>query len=349
MHHHIFAVAACTALAPTLPTAPGGTQAPPPAIGTPSALLDAVVEAAVACLRVQGADACDGDLAWCDGSSRAALERQLSGLRGRKLAWWLDAPQPLRAAYARGSRLDVSVVALPAGTALPASAYPPDSLVLATPLLGEPAVHRPGGSGRSLLAETVTSLAGGDLQWTGAPGAASALLQVVLLPPSLRFSDGEAAATAAAADLPIEVAASDLVQVERPPPGGWEPASGGAGVAMPDDAPELLARLAKKVGGLDAPLAVIVRRALSSRLYPRALTKELGVSPVRGMLLYGPPGCGKTLLAREICTALGAREPKIVNGPEMMSKYVGDSEQFIRSLFAEAEAGQAEDALSARR
>ncbi|EOD40654.1 hypothetical protein EMIHUDRAFT_222365 [Emiliania huxleyi CCMP1516] len=286
MQHHIFAVAACTALAPTLPTAPGGTQAPPPAIGTPSALLDAVVEAAVACLRVQGADACDGDLAWCDGSSRAALERQLSGLRGRKLAWWLDAPQPLRAAYARGSRLDVSVVALPAGTALPASAYPPDSLVLATPLLGEPAVHRPGSSGRSLLAETVTSLAGGDLQWTGAPGAASALLQV-----------------------------------ERPPPGGWEPASGGAGVAMPDDAPELLARLAKKVGGLDAPLAVIVRRALSSRLYPRALTKELGVSPVRGMLLYGPPGCGKTLLAREICTALGAREPKIVNGPEMMSKY----------------------------
>ena len=51
---------------------------------------------------------------------------------------------------------------------------------------------------------------------------------------------------------------------------------------------------------------------------------------------------GKTLLAREICGALGAREPKIVNGPEMMSKYVGDSEQFIRSLFVEAEIEQAE-------
>ena len=61
---------------------------------------------------------------------------------------------------------------------------------------------------------------------------------------------------------------------------------------------------------------------------------------MRGMLLYGPPGCGKTLLAREIAGAMGAREPKIVNGPEMMSKFVGDSEQFIRGLFAEAEVEQ---------
>ena len=61
------------------------------------------------------------------------------------------------------------------------------------------------------------------------------------------------------------------------------------------------------------------------------------------MLLYGPPGCGKTLLAREIAAAMGAREPKIVNGPEMMSKYVGDSEQFIRGLFAEAEVEQQAD------
>ena len=98
----------------------------------------------------------------------------------------------------------------------------------------------------------------------------------------------------------------------------WE-AENTAGT-MPDDAPQLLSRLSNKVGGLDGPLATIVRRALASRLYPPAITKELGISPVRGMLLYGPPGCGKTLLAREITSALGAREPKIVNGPEMMSK-----------------------------
>jgi vesicle-fusing ATPase len=82
--------------------------------------------------------------------------------------------------------------------------------------------------------------------------------------------------------------------------------------------------------------------ALASRLYPAALTRELGLAPVRGMLLYGPPGCGKTLLAREITRALGARDPKIVNGPEMMSKYVGDSEQYIRALFADAELEQSE-------
>ena len=83
-----------------------------------------------------------------------------------------------------------------------------------------------------------------------------------------------------------------------------------------------------------------VRRALASRLYPRALAADLGLPPVRGLLLFGAPGCGKTLVAREIASALGAREPKIVSGPEMMSKYVGDSEAFIRGLFGDAELEQ---------
>merc|ERR1719262_1852629 len=55
------------------------------------------------------------------------------------------------------------------------------------------------------------------------------------------------------------------------------------------------------------------------------------------MLLYGPPGTGKTLLGRQIGKYLNAREPKIINGPEVLNKYVGQSEENIRKLFEDAE------------
>lgn len=61
---------------------------------------------------------------------------------------------------------------------------------------------------------------------------------------------------------------------------------------------------------------------------------------MKGILLFGPPGCGKTLMARQIGKMLNAREPKIVNGPEILNKYVGESEANIRKLFAEAEEEQ---------
>src|SRR6478609_9652818 len=57
----------------------------------------------------------------------------------------------------------------------------------------------------------------------------------------------------------------------------------------------------------------------------------------RGILLYGPPGTGKTLMARQIGKMLNAREPIIVNGPEVLNKFVGQSEENIRKLFAAAE------------
>jgi SpoVK/Ycf46/Vps4 family AAA+-type ATPase len=56
-----------------------------------------------------------------------------------------------------------------------------------------------------------------------------------------------------------------------------------------------------------------------------------------GILLHGPPGTGKTLIARQIGKMLNAREPKIVNGPEILNKYVGASEENIRKLFEDAE------------
>jgi len=96
------------------------------------------------------------------------------------------------------------------------------------------------------------------------------------------------------------------------------------------------------IGGLDAEFNQIFRRAFASRIWPAHIIKQMGINHVRGMLLYGPPGCGKTLIARQIGKVLNAREPKIVNGPEILNKYVGGSEEKVRELFAEAEKEQLE-------
>jgi vesicle-fusing ATPase len=96
------------------------------------------------------------------------------------------------------------------------------------------------------------------------------------------------------------------------------------------------------IGGLDAEFNQIFRRAFASRIWPAHIIQQMGINHVRGMLLFGPPGCGKTLIARQIGKALNAREPKIVNGPEILNKYVGGSEEKIRELFAEAEKEQIE-------
>lgn len=92
------------------------------------------------------------------------------------------------------------------------------------------------------------------------------------------------------------------------------------------------------VGGLDKEFTKIFRRAFASRIFPPSVIEKLGISHVKGLLLYGPPGTGKTLIARKIGTMLNAKEPKIVNGPEVLSKYVGSSEENIRNLFKDAEA-----------
>lgn len=67
------------------------------------------------------------------------------------------------------------------------------------------------------------------------------------------------------------------------------------------------------------------------------LISQIGCKHVKGILLYGPPGTGKTLMARQIGQMLNAREPKIVNGPQILDKYVGESEANVRRLFADAE------------
>lgn len=91
------------------------------------------------------------------------------------------------------------------------------------------------------------------------------------------------------------------------------------------------------IGGLDDEFSTIFRRAFASRIFPPNLIEQLGIMHVKGILLYGPPGTGKTLIARQIGKMLQAREPKVINGPEVLNKYVGQSEENIRKMFADAE------------
>jgi len=63
----------------------------------------------------------------------------------------------------------------------------------------------------------------------------------------------------------------------------------------------------------------------------------MGIKPPKGALIYGPPGCGKTLLARALATESGANMI-LVRGPEILSKWVGESEKAVREIFRKAKA-----------
>jgi vesicle-fusing ATPase len=80
------------------------------------------------------------------------------------------------------------------------------------------------------------------------------------------------------------------------------------------------------IGGLDEQLTSLFRRAFASRRLPHSIVEKFGIKHVKGILLYGPPGTGKTLIARQLAKSLSAKSLTIVNGPEVFSKYVGESE-----------------------
>ena len=89
------------------------------------------------------------------------------------------------------------------------------------------------------------------------------------------------------------------------------------------------------VGGLDREIQR-VREMVELPLRHPSLFKRLGIDPPKGVLLRGPPGCGKTLLARAVANESEAHFISI-NGPEIMSKFYGESEKKLRKLFVEAE------------
>jgi vesicle-fusing ATPase len=109
------------------------------------------------------------------------------------------------------------------------------------------------------------------------------------------------------------------------------------------------------LGGLQNEIQSIIRRVLDGRQRTTSSDSDdntssssssselqtmldLGLSPVRGLLLYGKPGTGKTALAREISRLLTDRPPKIIAAPELLDRWVGGTESCVRELFIDAEA-----------
>ena len=90
----------------------------------------------------------------------------------------------------------------------------------------------------------------------------------------------------------------------------------------------------KEIGGLSQQLQTLIEMTEIPLNNPN-LFKSMGIEPPRGILLYGPPGCGKTLIAKALASESKAHFLSI-NGPEIMSKYYGETEAKLRAIFKEA-------------
>ncbi len=108
----------------------------------------------------------------------------------------------------------------------------------------------------------------------------------------------------------------------RPKAGDSPPAEHTAGATYED------------IGGLDEELE-LVRETIELPLSEPEVFTRLGVDPPKGVLLYGPPGTGKTLIARAVANEVDATFIT-VDGPEIMSKYKGESEERLREVFERA-------------
>jgi len=89
------------------------------------------------------------------------------------------------------------------------------------------------------------------------------------------------------------------------------------------------------IGGLGKEIARVREMVELPLRYPQ-LFEQVGVDPPKGLLLYGPPGCGKTLIARTVAQESGVHFIN-VNGPEIIQQHYGESEEKLRQIFEEAQ------------
>jgi transitional endoplasmic reticulum ATPase len=126
----------------------------------------------------------------------------------------------------------------------------------------------------------------------------------------------------------VVVTDSTEITISEKPAEQIHEGGGGASEGSPDVTYE-------DIGGLDRELEQ-VREMIELPMRHPELFQQLGIEPPKGVLLHGPPGTGKTLMAKAVANEIDAHFDTI-SGPEIMSKYYGESEERLREVFEEAE------------
>ncbi len=131
-----------------------------------------------------------------------------------------------------------------------------------------------------------------------------------------------------APDGTVVVTDSTDIQISERPAEEIAAGSGAGGQARPDVTYE-------DIGGLERELEQ-VREMIELPMRHPELFSRLGIDPPKGVLLHGPPGTGKTLMAKAVANEIDAYF-RTISGPEIMSKYYGESEEQLREVFEEAD------------
>jgi transitional endoplasmic reticulum ATPase len=126
------------------------------------------------------------------------------------------------------------------------------------------------------------------------------------------------------------VVVTDSTEINISERAAEEIAQGGG--AAPEGTPNVTY---EDIGGLEGELEQ-VREMIELPMRHPELFSRLGIDPPKGVLLHGPPGTGKTLMAKAVANEIDAHF-QTISGPEIMSKYYGESEEKLREVFEEAE------------